>query len=203
MLVVVNAVSQDESDSIESNVVEQDEVVADSASDSDILKDSEIYDGVFRNTMSDDELPDWIKNHVSIVPVFYRPGSYGSGFTDDIGNATAPWNANGSSGGANSGEGENGSGISGNGSNPNSDAVLGSDHDTAPGIGGDASPSISAASPSDSGSSAANPNAYEIDEHDNVASKSSDHLQLGIICIVALLLLIIGYKRQKDKEEEE
>ena len=71
--VVVNAVSQDESDSIESNVVEQDEVVADSASDSDILKDSEIYDGVFRNTMSDDELPDWIKNHVSIVPVFYHP----------------------------------------------------------------------------------------------------------------------------------
>ena len=54
--VVVNAVSQD-----------------DSASDSDILKDSEIYDGVFRNTMSDDELPDWIKNHVSIVPVFYHP----------------------------------------------------------------------------------------------------------------------------------
>ena len=112
--------------------------MADSASDSDILKDSEIYDGVFRNTMSDDELPDWIKNHVSIVSVFYRPGSYGSGFTEDIGNATAPWNANGSSGGANSGEGENGSGISGNGSNPNSDAVLGSDHDTAPGIGGDA-----------------------------------------------------------------
>ena len=121
---------------------------------------------------------------------FLSSGSYGSGFTDDIGNATAPWNANGSSGGANSGEGENGSGISGNGSNPNSDAVLGSDHDTAPGIGGDASPSISAASPSDSGSSAANPNAYEIDEHDNVAVKS-------------LLLLIIGYKRQKDKEEEE
>ena len=56
---------------------------------------------------------------------------------------------------------------------------------------------------SDSGSSAANPNAYEIDEHDNVASKSSDYLQLGIICIVALLLLLVGYKRQKDKEEEE
>ena len=148
-------------------------------------------------------MPDWIKNHVSIVPVFYRPGSYGSGFTDDIGNATAPWNANGSSGGANSDEGENGSGISSNGSNPNSDAVLGSDHDTAPGIGGDASPSISAASPSDSGSSAANPNAYEIDERESVAVKSSNYLQLGIICIVALLLLIIGYKRQKDKEEEE
>jgi hypothetical protein len=25
----------------------------------------------------------------------------------------------------------------------------------------------------------------------------------GIICIVALLLLLVGYKRQKDKEEEE
>ena len=34
-------------------------------------------------------------------------------------------------------------------------------------------------------------------------SKSSDYFQLGIICIVALLLLLVGYKRQKDKEEEE
>ena len=75
--------------------------------------------------------------------------------------------------------------------------------DTAPGIGGDSSPSISAASPGDSGSSAANPNAYEINEHDNLAVKSVDYLQLGIICIVVLLLLLVGYKRQKDKEEEE
>ena len=70
-------------------------------------------------------------------------------------------------------------------------------------LGGDASPSFTAASPGESGSSAADPNAYEIDEHDNVVSKSSDYFQLGIICIVALLLLLVGYKRQKDKEEEE
>ena len=144
-------------------------------------------DGVFRNTLNPDDLPDWLKNHKGLVPKivvprYYREGSNGSGLTDDEGNGAAPWNT---------------------GSNPNGDTVFGSNRDTAPGFGGDASPSFTAASPGESGSSAADPNAYEIDEHDNVVSKSSDYLQLGIICIVALLLLIIGYKRQKDKEEEE
>lgn len=165
-------------------------------------------DGVFRNTLNPDDLPDWLKNHKGfipniVVPKYYREGSNGTGSTDVKGNGTAPWNRNGSSGGTNSGNGNSGNGVSGNGSNLNSDSVLGSNRDTAPGIGGDASPSISAASPSDSGSSAANPNAYEIDEHDNVVSKSSDYFQLGIICIVVLLLLLVGYKRQKDKDEEE
>ena len=45
--------------------------------------------------------------------------------------------------------------------------------------------------------------AYEIDEKDNFVSKSSDYLQLGLICVVTLLLLLVGYKRQKDNEEEE
>ena len=165
-------------------------------------------DGIFRNNMSDDELPDWLRNHTSVVPSifvprYYREGSNGTGLTDDKGNGTAPWNTNGSSGGTNNGNGRHGSGVSGNGSDSNSDMVLGSDRDTAPGVGGDAAPSISAASPGDSGSSAADPNAYEINERNNLAVKSVDYLQLGVICIVALLLLLVGYKRQKDKEEEE
>ena len=144
-------------------------------------------DGVFRNSLNPDDLPDWLKNHKGlvpriVVPRYYREGSNGSGLTDDEGNGAAPWNT---------------------GSNPNGDTVFGSNRDTAPGFGGDASPSFTAASPGESGSSAADPNAYEIDEHDNVVSKSSDYFQLGIICIVALLLLLVGYKRQKDKEEEE
>ena len=165
-------------------------------------------DGVFRNTMSDDELPDWLRNHTSVVPSifvpkYYREGSNGTGMTDNAGNGTAPWNTNGSSGGINHGNGNRGSGVSGNGTNPNSDSALGSNKDTAPGVGGDATPSISAASPGESGSSAADPNAYEIKEQNNLASKSVNYLQLGLICVVALLLLCIGYKRQKDKEEEE
>ena len=162
-------------------------------------------DGVFRNTLNPDDLPDWLKNHKGLipsilVPSYYRPDSGGSGWTDNEGNGTSH---SGSGNARGNGHGSHDGDVSGNGTDSNSDAVLGSDHDTSLGIGGDASPSISAASPSDSGSSAANPNAYEIDEHDNVASKSSDYLQLGIICIVALLLLLVGYKRQKDKEEEE
>ena len=165
-------------------------------------------DGIFRNNMGDDELPDWLRNRTSVVPSifvprYYREGSNGTGLTDDKGNGTAPWNTNGSSGGSNNGNGRHGSGVSGNGTDPNSDTVLGSDRDTAPGVGGDAAPSISAASPGDSGSSAADPNAYEINERNNLAVKSVDYLQLGVICIVALLLLLVGYKRQKDKEEEE
>ena len=151
-------------------------------------------DGVFRNTLNPDDLPS------ILVPSYYRPDSGGSGWTDNEGNGTSH---SGSGNARGNGHGSHDGDVSGNGTDSNSDAVLGSDHDTSLGIGGDASPSVSAASPSDSGSSAANPNAYEIDEHDNVASKSSDYLQLGIICIVALLLLLVGYKRQKDKEEEE
>lgn len=162
-------------------------------------------DGVFRNSLNPDDLPDWLKNHKGLipsilVPSYYRPDSGGSGWTDNEGNGTSH---SGSGNARGNGHGSHDGDVSGNGTDSSSDAVLGSDHDTSLGIGGDASPSVSAASPSDSGSSAANPNAYEIDEHDNVVSKSSDYLQLGIICIVALLLLIIGYKRQKDKEEEE
>ena len=162
-------------------------------------------DGVFRNTLNPDDLPDWLKNHKGLipsilVPSYYRPDSGGSGWTDNEGNGTSH---SGSGNARGNGHGSHDGDVSGNGTDSNSDAVLGSDHDAAPGVGGDASPSVSAASPSDSGSSAANPNAYEIDEHDNVVSKSSDYLQLGIICIVALLLLLVGYKRQKDKEEEE
>ena len=167
--------------------------------------------GRFINEMSEDYYPDWLKDYVrsgsgrgtgdfAWINRILDGLSNGTGFSGAVGNGTSH---SGSGNARGNGHGSYDGDVSGNGTDSNSDAVLGSDHDAAPGVGGDASPSISAASPSDSGSSAANPNAYEIDEHDNVASKSSDYLQLGIICIVALLLLIIGYKRQKDKEEEE
>ena len=167
--------------------------------------------GRFINEMSEDYYPDWLKDYVrngsgrgtgdfAWLNRILNPSSNGTGFSGAVGNGTSH---SGSGNARGNGHGSHDGDVSGNGTDSNSDAVLGSDHDAAPGIGGDASPSISAASPSDSGSSAANPNAYEIDEHDNVVSKSSDYFQLGIICIVAFLLLLIGYKRQKDKEEEE
>ena len=163
------------------------------------------------NTMSEDLYPDWLKDYLrngsgrgtgdfAWINRALDSLSNGTGFSGAVGNGTSH---SGSGNARGNGHGSHDGDVSGNGTDSNSDAVLGSDHDAAPGVGGDASPSISAASPSDSGSSAANPNAYEIDEHDNVVSKSSDYLQLGLICIVALLLLLVGYKRQKDKEEEE
>ena len=165
-------------------------------------------DGVFRNTMNPDDLPDWLKNHKGLVPSIVVPryfdeNSNASGMTENKGNGTAPWNNQGNSRGTNNGNGNGNSPVSGNGTNPNSDSIFGSDRDTAPGIGGSSTPSVSASSPGDSGSSAMNPNAYEINEKYNVLNKSSNYLQLALICVVALLLLGIGYKRQKDKEEEE
>lgn len=166
-------------------------------------------DGQFKNTLSEDDLPDWLKNHKSIVPniivpKYYHDDSNGTGLTENKGNGTAPWNTNGSSGGTNSANDNNkSSGVSSNGSNPSSNSVIGSDRDTAPGVGGTSSPGISASSPSDGGSSATDPDAYEIDERNDLVSKSINYLQLAGISVLALLLLFVGYNRQKGKDEEE
>lgn len=159
-------------------------------------------DREFMNALSDEELFDLLKSRRAVDPKHYGEDSNGSGLSGMEGNGTAPWNIAGSSGVVNDAGGNHGD-VSGNGSNSHSDVVLGSNRDTAPGIGGDAGLSISAALAGAGGSSAANPNAYEIDEKDNLSVKSADYLQLALICIVALLLLGIGYKRQKDKEVEE
>ena len=169
--------------------------------------------GRLKNNMSEDYYPDWLKDYVrngsgrgtgdfAWMNRFLDPSSNGTGFSGAVGNGTAPWgsgNASGNRHGSHDGD------VSGRGNNSESSSLRGSLNSTrvSPGLSGSSLPANPIASPSDAGSSAANPNAYEIDEHDNVVSKSSDYLQLGLICIVALLLLLVGYKRQKDKEEEE
>ena len=161
--------------------------------------------------MSERDLPDWLKD-------YHSPKGRGIGLhwmDSDSSEYNSGFAGNGSNGRGNS---LNGNG-NGNGFNFDSDVNgrnsrfsrsnathgdLNSTHYTV----GDSGVSLAAASASagsgDSSSAASDDrNAYEIDEHDNVVSKSSDYLQLGLICIVALLLLLVGYKRQKDKEEEE
>lgn len=163
--------------------------------------------------MSDRDLPDWLRN-------YHSPKGRGLGLHwMDAGNQNPNANPsiarNGSSGRGNS---LNGNG-NGNGFNFNSDVNgrnsrfsksnathgdLNSTHYTV----GDSGVSLAAASASagsgDSSSAASDDrNAYEIDEKDNLAVKSVDYLQLSLICVIALLLLLVGYKRQKDKEEEE
>lgn len=174
--------------------------------------------GRFMNEMSEDDYPDWLKDYLKkFRPIYYAEGanSHGSGFSNASGNGTAFWGSGNGTGLNNDGSGDGR--VSGNGSNNHSDNLFGDDSSGnsgfaggdsnsitgSPGLSGASLPSISAASASDVGSSAANPNAYEIDEKESIAVKSSDYLQLALICIVALLLLGIGYKRQKDKEEEE
>ena len=179
-----------------------------------------------KNTMSEDYYPGWLKDYIregsgkgtgdfAWINRALNRLSNGTGFSDAVGNGTGSWgsgNASGTGHGSHdgdvSGRGKNSQSSSMNGdpeSNASSGVMNGDLNSTlnAPGLGGSSLPSSSIASPSDAGSSAANPNAYEIDEKEGSAVKSTDYLQLGIICIVALALLIIGYKRQKDKEEEE
>ena len=179
-----------------------------------------------KNVMSDDYYPEWLKDYVqngngrgtgdfAWLNRILNPSSNGTGFSDAVGNGTSPWgsgNANGNSRGSHdgdvSGRGSNSASTSVNG-NQNSNAsngVLNGDLNStlsAPGLSGSSLPSSSISSPSDSGSSAANPNAYEIDEKNDVASKSSEYIQLGILTLLALIFLLIGYKREKDYEEEE
>lgn len=69
----------------------------------------------------------------------------------------------------------------------------------------DSTSALTASSPGLSGASAAR-DVYELNRpelDDNILVKSVDYLSLAIICILALGLLIIGYKRQKNIEEEE
>ena len=148
--------------------------------------------------MSQRDLPDWLKNYQSP-----KGNGFSLSWLSEDGNAHF--------GGLGNGSGRGGfhfdSDVNGRNSRfSKSNATHGDLNSTYYSVG-DSGLSIAAAS-SSAGSASNSPsevdkNAYEIDEHDNVVSKSSDYFQLGIICIVALLLLLVGYKRQKDKEEEE
>ena len=148
--------------------------------------------------MSQQDLPDWLKNYQSP-----KGNGFSLSWLSEDGNAHF--------GGLGNGSGRGGfhfdSDVNGRNSRfSKSNATHGDLNSTYYSVG-DSGLSIAAAS-SSAGSASNSPsevdkNAYEIDEHDNVVSKSSDYFQLGIICIVALLLLLVGYKRQKDKEEEE
>ena len=161
--------------------------------------------------MSDRDLPDWLKD-------YHSPKGRGIGLhwmDSDSSEHNSGFAGNSTNGRGNS---LNGKG-NGNGFNFDSDVNgrnsrfsrsnathgdLNSTHYTV----GDSGVSLAAASASagsgDSSSSASDDrNAYEIDEKDNLAVKSVDYLQLSLICVIALLLLLVGYKRQKDKEEEE
>ena len=68
------------------------------------------------------------------------------------------------------------------------------------GVSGSSLAASSLSSPSDVGSSASDPNAYEIDEVESVV-KSTNSWNSYIIVVIFMLLLIIGYKYRKEDEE--
>ncbi len=161
--------------------------------------------------MSDRDLPDWLRNYhspkgrgIGLHWMDSDSSEYNSGFA---GNST---NGRGNSlNGKGNGNGFNfNSDVNGRNSRFSRSNVTHGDLNSTHYTVGDSGISLAAASASagsgDSSSAARDDrNAYEIDEKDNLAVKSVDYLQLSLICVIALLLLLVGYKRQKDKEEEE
>lgn len=161
----------------------------------------------FKKTMDSTQEPDWIKNHRTVSPkvtIPYAPeylseDSDGSGLSDATGNGNMPWRTPGTSNGLNTGSEKSTNDNRKSdveGTNPEIISLQGSDKTTSPGIGGDSLPSQAAGSQGDAGSSAKNPNAYELES----VAKSIDPISPYVLAVIALLLLIVGYK-YKDKNE--
>ena len=161
--------------------------------------------------MSERDLPDWLRN-------YHSPKGRGIGLhwmDSDSSEYNSSFAGNSTNGRGNSLNGKgNGNGfnfdadVNGRNSRFSKSNATHGDWNSTHYTVGDSGVSLAAASASagsgDSSSAVRDDrNAYEIDEKDNLAIKSVDYLQLSLICVIALLLLIVGYKRQKDKEEEE
>ena len=171
--------------------------------------------------MSERDLPDWYLNFErprdsgfslfwinsgdsNSPPGFATDDSNGNGFKGNGNGKGNSWNGNGNGNGFNFNSDVNGR----NSRFSRSNATHGDLNSTHYAVG-DSGLSLAAASATagsrDSSTADADvkKNAYEIDEKDSLAVKSIDYIQLAGICIAVLLLLLVGYKRQKDKEEEE
>lgn len=107
------------------------------------------------------------------------PGDSGNELTDPESNSESPQNQE-----------ENSENSNDDSSEPSSSTVGDSHSDSA------SSPGLSDASSSK--------NAYELDKPvEDLVTKSVDYISLAGICIVTLLLILFGYKRQKDIEGED
>ncbi len=170
---------------------------------------NKVYDNSgneFKKTMDNDNLPDWLKNHRTInpkvsipyVPEYVSEDSNGFGLSNTTGNGNMPWKTPGTSNGLNTGSEKS---LSNNksdveGTNPESISLRGSNKTTSLGIGGDSAPSQAAGSQGDSGSSAKNPNVYELES----VEKSINPISPYVLVVIALLLLIFGYKYRNKNE---
>lgn len=149
------------------------------------------------------DLPDWLKNHRSInpfVPLIPIPDNI---FDDDEytgyggGRNTGSGNEQGNGIGLNIGQHKTGTNLYRNGTRQ-SDFTKGSDDGSAFKVGGELSISTAAGSSGDSGASVADSKAYEVTK---VIEPEKDYFLTIIISAVAVLLLIVGYRKRKREEE--
>ena len=162
--------------------------------------------------MSERDLPDWYLNFehprdsgFSLFWINSGDSNSPPGFVTDDSNGNGKgnsWNGKGNGNGFNFNSDVNGRNSRFSRSN-STNGDLNSTHYAVGDSGLSlAAASSSAGSASDSHSSV-DKRAYEIEDGDNPLVKSVDYFQLGIVVLAVLLLLLVGYKRQKDKEEEE
>lgn len=179
--------------------------------------------GIFKNKMSGEYLPDWLKNYMANGAGYNVPDltwierslkndSQNSRLGNNSGNGNSIGNSIGDSKGLFNGN--NPGLISGSGNNDNSSnnkrSIIGKsnkgdvdgDRNSTMwtyGVSGSSLAASSLSSPSDVGSSASDPNAYEIEEVESVA-KTVTSWNAYILVVIFMLLLIIGYKYRKEDE---
>ena len=168
--------------------------------------------GEVSRSMNHNDLPDWIKNHRTVKPVnpqFDAPEGITLYFDNDNTDTTYStpghrnsnnYGVNGNQGNQNSGN-KIGIGVSNN-TNKNSDFVKGEDDGTASKIGGETTSAQPSSSPSNTGIALEDGKAYEITKQIKKPDTFDEYIKAILLCLVALLLLIAGYKRQDKKEEK-
>lgn len=165
-------------------------------------------------SMNPDDLPVRLKDYRKVVPVnpeFYVPEGITLYFDTDNKDSPAPGpsheNSTTSTVKGNKIKSDNSRnkitiGINNNKTSNNPNFIKSTDDSTVPKIGGEtasAQPS-SGGIPSSVGSSPQTGKAYEIKKQIETPDTFNEYIKTTLICILALLLLIVGYKRQSQKD---
>ena len=172
-----------------------------------------------KESMDTTDLPDWLKKIIRIynsqsddsnengyrinnnsgksTPSYGNKNSIGLGLNNNGGSGNIFGHNNGLSNANN----KTGKGLSNN-TNTDSDFIKGKDDGTASKIGGSTTSAKASRSSGSAGSSLKDSKAYEITKQIKTSDTFDEYIKAILLCLVALLLLIVGYKRQDKKEEK-
>jgi hypothetical protein len=144
-----------------------------------------------------------------IKPTNTKENSTGSGLTDEKGQGNMPWNQKGQNNGLkNTNNKQNTANTNGNSNTNTSNDQSKNNNPTSSnnnqnrGSINQKTPDTQKSSPSDTGSSAAPKKAYEVKEKAKKIINKDNYLPSIIASAIILLLILAGYKRKNNTEEE-